>query len=334
MALLKLSKTMKPAWLTNLALVLGALAATLAVLSLAIAFISRPPPALLTENDRIYRKSEIPGLPYEHVPAGRGRIVGVETRINSLGFRGPEFPAPKPAGAFRVVVLGDSVVFGQGVEETETLPAQLQRRLRARSLRPVEVINAGVRGYNLTHYRVLFEARVLGLSPDVLVLVITEINDLELSAFSWKPPRATRLGSNSFWLRFPLSRLIISRLDGLDYLPAWQTHVRQSYDPGGPDWKAATGALLAIQRDCQSHGIRLLVLLAPLLEDGDSFAPERARLKAFLQQQGMTAVDPKPELNRFRAKDLVVSPADFHPNARGLGILAQLVAASLQSNSP
>lgn len=320
---------MKRSWITNLALVLGALAATLAVLSLAIAFCSRPPPPPLTENDKIYRPSEIPGLPFEHLPGGRGRIVGVDTRINSLGFRGPEVPVQKPAGTWRVVVLGDSVVFGQGVEEAETLPAQLQRWLRARSPQPVEVINAGVRGYNLTHYRVLLEERVLGLSPDVLVLVITEINDFELQTFQFQPPRATRLGEHSIWMRFPVSRWVIQRLDGLDYIPAWQEHARRSYDPQGPDWKAGTETLLAIQRDCAARGIRLLALPVPLLEDDNTLATERAQLKAFLKQSGIIAIDPKPELSRYRAQDLVVSPMDFHPNTRGLGILVQLLAPAI-----
>jgi hypothetical protein len=320
---------MKRPQFINLVLPVAAAGLTLAVLGLVVAWRSRPPAPLLIENEKIYRQSGIPGLPHEHVPGGRGKIVGVDTQINSLGFRGPELPARKPAGAWRAAVLGDSVVFGQGVREEDTLPAQLQRRLSARSSRPVEVINAGVRGYNLAHYRILLEARLLALDPDLLVLVITEINDLEQEPFSWKPPRATRLGPDSLWLRFPLSRWMIQRLDGLDYIPAWQAHVRRSYDPQGPDWKAATEALLAIQRDCVERGVRLLVLQMPLLEDVGTFTRERAQLADFLKRRGFAALDPRPELLRYPARDLVVSPMDFHPNARCLGILAQLLELAI-----
>src|SRR5262249_54514574 len=68
-------------------------------------------------------------------------------RVNDLGLRGPATtPAPAP-DTVRVLVLGDSVVFGQGVEEDATLPAVLARRLDERWHRRVEALNAGVQGY-------------------------------------------------------------------------------------------------------------------------------------------------------------------------------------------
>jgi hypothetical protein len=315
--------------MANLLLALSAAGLVLALLSWAVSFFTSPGPPLLTENEKIYRPSEIPGLPHEHIPGGRGQIVGKDTEINSLGFRGPEFSPVKALGTLRVVVLGDSVVFGQGVEEPDTLPAQLSRRLQESLPQPVEVINAGFRGYNLIHYRILLEQRLLSLQPEVLVLVLTEINDLELKPFQFQPPRATRLSPESFWMRFPLSRFVVQRLHGLDFTPAWHRHVRQSYDPAGPDWKAAAETLLAIRDDCAGRGIRLIALPVPLLEDGDTFGPERARLAAFLKENGITAIDPKPELLGIPARDLVVSPGDFHPNARSLGIFARLLAEAI-----
>src|SRR5262245_32377714 len=55
-------------------------------------------------------------------------------RINSLGLRGAELALP---AANSVVVVGDSTVFGLGVEEDEAFPARLAAELH----RPV--VNAG-----------------------------------------------------------------------------------------------------------------------------------------------------------------------------------------------
>ena len=43
--------------------------------------------------------------------------TGALYRTNRHGFRGREYAARKPAGVFRVMVFGDSVTMGSGVEE-------------------------------------------------------------------------------------------------------------------------------------------------------------------------------------------------------------------------
>ncbi|MCW8140385.1 MAG: S1 RNA-binding domain-containing protein, partial [Planctomycetota bacterium] len=96
-------------------------------------------------------------------------------RTNSLGFRGEEPPADVE-GALRVLCLGDSNVFGQGVRDDETLPAQLERLLAAKG-RAV-VYNAGVSGYATENE--LRTLQVFGprLRPQVVVLGWLD-NDLE-----------------------------------------------------------------------------------------------------------------------------------------------------------
>src|SRR6476661_6982557 len=41
-------------------------------------------------------------------PSSRTRVRNATVDVNSLGFRGPEFSANKPAGTYRVFVLGGS----------------------------------------------------------------------------------------------------------------------------------------------------------------------------------------------------------------------------------
>lgn len=64
-------------------------------------------------------------------------------RINSRGFRGPEWPAPVPD---ELIVVGDSQVFGLGVEEADTFPSQLAKASGR------QVINAGVPTYGPFEY--------------------------------------------------------------------------------------------------------------------------------------------------------------------------------------
>jgi hypothetical protein len=97
--------------------------------------------------------------------------ANIHIRINSLGFRGPEFSKAKPAGTFRIVVLGASTTFSMEASSNDAIwTARLQDKLRAAVPgRQIEVINAAVAGYvaddNLKNLR----SRVLPLDPDLVI---------------------------------------------------------------------------------------------------------------------------------------------------------------------
>jgi len=55
---------------------------------------------------------------------GPGRTVDHST--NSFGFRGAEFTRAKPPGTIRILFLGDSFTFGEGVHDQATLPERGQ----------------------------------------------------------------------------------------------------------------------------------------------------------------------------------------------------------------
>jgi hypothetical protein len=103
----------------------------------------------------------------------------VEYRMNSFGLRGADFPESKPSGARRVAVVGDSFVFGSGVEEPDSLPEKLASRLRERfAAAPVEVLNLGVPGNNIASHLAMVRVAERHLGADVLVLCLTLPNDL------------------------------------------------------------------------------------------------------------------------------------------------------------
>lgn len=90
-------------------------------------------------------------------------------RVNSLGLRGPEVGAKEP-GERRVLFLGDSLTYGQGVAEEDTVPAALERELEARTGAPWTVINAGHRAYDTAQELALFDELAPGLAPDYVLL--------------------------------------------------------------------------------------------------------------------------------------------------------------------
>jgi hypothetical protein len=118
-------------------------------------------------------------------------------RMNSFGFRGPEWSEAKPPGTLRGVVIGDSMVFGSGVDDADTIDAALARRLhRTHAGTPVEILNLGVEGTNLRGYVELYRAATQRLAPDFVVLCLFLPNDLgELEQAS----DGDRFGAYSFF---------------------------------------------------------------------------------------------------------------------------------------
>lgn len=91
---------------------------------------------------------------------------------NSFGFRGPETTWSKPEGVLRVVCLGGSSTYGEGVSDNEhTWPAKLESLLSsATSEGQYEVINLGVPGYSSFESLGRFAFMGLELKPDVVVI--------------------------------------------------------------------------------------------------------------------------------------------------------------------
>jgi hypothetical protein len=100
----------------------------------------------------------------------RSADFDVTYHINAAGYRGTLYPIAKPPGTFRVVTLGDSFCFGHGVEDNQTFSYLLERELRARMHRDVQVINLGVMGYGTEQELIRFERQGLAYHPDAVVL--------------------------------------------------------------------------------------------------------------------------------------------------------------------
>lgn len=100
-------------------------------------------------------------------------------RTNSFGFRGPETTREKPAGVFRILCMGGSTTWGFGAtENATTYPHRLQQMLSsAYPDRAIEVVNAGVPGWNSRLSLTFYQKYLDGFGFD-LVVVMHGLNDI------------------------------------------------------------------------------------------------------------------------------------------------------------
>jgi acetyltransferase AlgX (SGNH hydrolase-like protein) len=90
-------------------------------------------------------------------------------QINQDGYRGDELPAP---GTDDVLVVGDSQVFGLGVEQDQTFSAVLGKATGK------HVMNGGVPTYGPAEYRQVIVEQLAKRHPKTVVLTINLVNDL------------------------------------------------------------------------------------------------------------------------------------------------------------
>ncbi len=94
----------------------------------------------------------------------------VEFRVNSLGFRGPEFSLKKKnKDRVRIFASGGSTTAGIQVDDGEAWPAVLERELKNRGVN-AEVINGGVPGWYSYQERLRFEREIVNYEPDIVLL--------------------------------------------------------------------------------------------------------------------------------------------------------------------
>jgi lysophospholipase L1-like esterase len=159
---------------TRVALMTVAGLLALAILEVGIRLAGPPAPGLRGLHEL---RPDRPWL-YGLRPHAVTSVGGIRYAVNGDGFRDHEYARAKAGGAFRVVVLGDSIAFGWGVPLEETFPKILETRLRTLAGgRPIEVLNLAVSGYNPYTEAELFRDVGVRYQPD-LVLVQFCINDL------------------------------------------------------------------------------------------------------------------------------------------------------------
>jgi hypothetical protein len=130
----------------------------------------------------VYRSDPVLGVRLEPGATERVRLPGNPTtsvRINADGYRGDDWPAP---GANETIVVGDSQVFGLGVEQDETFSAKLAERLHA------TVLNAGVPTYGPDEYRAVIGELLATRHAKTVVVALNIANDL----FEASHPNRTR----------------------------------------------------------------------------------------------------------------------------------------------
>lgn len=157
--------------------------------------------------------SQNPQRIYEATPGAHGQGWETEISINSHGFRGREYSLQKPPGTFRIVVIGDSITFGNRLAAEENYPAVLES-LYQQAGKSVEVLNLALGGYDTLQEVATLKDIGLAFYPDLVILGYC-INDIGVA--SGNVNYIQRLQKYGHWIyRSRLAQFIRIQMDRIE----------------------------------------------------------------------------------------------------------------------
>ncbi len=123
-----------------------------------------------------------------HIPEKEGWYVREEFtvfhKINSDGFVDREFSVEKPAGTYRIAVLGDSFTEALQVPLEQSFHKLLEAKLNENNylgeegFSSIEVMNFGVSDIGTAQEFVVLKKRALKYDPDMIILMMFPANDI------------------------------------------------------------------------------------------------------------------------------------------------------------
>lgn len=176
--------------------------------------------------------------------------AGIVYRANRFGIREGEYRIPKQPNTLRVVLLGDSFVFGNGAGQDQRFGVHLERFLRERSgqerLKP-EVLHIGIGSWNIVSECAFLRRQLSLMQPDlVLHLIVT--NDLDdtsgsrgFGAFAAFTPQHRDRADGIIQMRHPEYRMNLGTTNHL--LRAFDFESRERYARAGDAIRRLVDAL-------------------------------------------------------------------------------------------
>ena len=315
-------------------------------LLLRLSGIGAPVPPL---NPKIFQPD--PNLGTVLKPGWRGVFAGVEVSTNSLGLRGPEID-PETGKQPRILLVGDSFIFGYGLKEEETLRSHLENKVR--EISPATetcVINGGVPGYNLVQ-DVSWTLRIgLNQKPDWIILFAVP-NDLEPPIWV-DPSTRPEPGDSKSWLDWIHGDPRVMELPGVRtfhlvnliqrvakvILPAQRSLAHDyiqfcnevSFSTSA--WPQAQSSLTKLKSVVDEQNIPLTVVLypVPIRLTSEPFAPFCKKIADFCHQSDIQVLNPSSEWAEIPEEVLRWHTDDLHPSGEANRLMADYLVRNLPS---
>jgi hypothetical protein len=279
-------------------------------------------------------------LQFELKPNVSRVVFGTRFSTNRFGLRDRSYERAKPAGAFRIALLGSSIDMGWGVGTNQTYENLLEDWLNAESARRglgrrFEVLNFAVAAYGPMQRLESFQRKALLFQPDLVLYSATMLDTrlLEIHLCNLLHGRVS--------LKYDFARRALDdagitaeerKLDVWGDLSHKDT-IKRKLRP--VLWDLDEAAVSALVDKARSNGIPIAMLIVPRVGEADSPA---VRADAEAQHVAIAHRLALPLLNLCATFDdddpmgLKIAPTDDHPNAEGHRRLFQALSRQIEKD--
>ncbi len=242
-----------------------------------------------------------------------------KVQINNRGLRDSSFNLEKSENTFRILVIGDSLTFGYGINRSDVYIERLERELNEEFSKKIQVINAGVPGYGMKDKYLLLKHKGLQYNPDLIVVTVNS-NDgrsrEKLNKMQKQAREKVRTESqNHSWTE----NEIRERIRKESY------RIESQYIQNQPIENTSFRYLEVIRKTSHNHNTPLIYYRVDKL-------PDKAR--RYLDQwseETNSSVYNVPKKFQSRRNKFRISRWDGHPNAMGHQLLAEGIMNPLET---
>ncbi len=287
------------------------------------------PLTILYRHDPLLGWRQRPGVAVRF----RGADFDCHVTSNALGFRDPAKTGFARLGdRRRIVFLGDSALWGYGVEREERYTDLFEEETG------IATVNLGQTGYSTVQETLLYERVGVRFAADLVVLAFTASNDLVENTDCRKRPCLRKTPAGYTLAGVPTrnrlggpGRLLVghSRFAGWLYTRYRLFVIKGRLAPNRrrfqaedviATWPTSLAAIARLDRDTKRRGVPFAVTAA----DGASFRLDK--LRAACQERGIPFLDLNPALSRC---GLPCRLQDGHLNPKGHRLVAETIAPFL-----
>jgi hypothetical protein len=308
--------------------------------ALALRLLGKPADWVRFDQSGVARRLPKDFLQFDLQPNQDCLLFGRRFTTNAFGLRDRPYSFAKPAGVFRVALLGSSIDMGWGVATEETYENRLEDWLNAQAVKRglnhrFEILNFAVAAYGPAQRLESFRRKAAAFQPDLVLYSSTMLDPRLLEI------HLCGLLAGMLDLRYDFLRQAVAdaRLTDHDLLHDSQSNlihketVKAKLRPFY--WSITDASLGVLAAECRTRDLPLICLIIP--RAGQADAPE-ARALAVARHQAIAARHALPVIDlsaTFDAEDptaIELAAWDDHPNTRGHKLLFLALARALAAD--
>lgn len=338
-------------WAVNLSLLLLSFIGTFMMIELILMTVV-PDPIIWRNPQESYIHD--PELIHRLKPNQQAFTHSFTVTTNSHGLRNGEFSLEPKANTFRILCLGDSLTFGDGVRSEDTYPKQLEALLNVDRPGTYEVINGGVPAYD-TWQEISYLKRDGWRFKPYLVVLGVYANDIvprpkeipQIIDSTGMPRKPGLLGLVPYKTAYLLkrSRLLLLLRDRIGKLinrlsPSPEFRHQLSLLNGSSDafaergWSEIDRSFAELSDLSKKYAFDVTIVIFPMVEQLMNSYPNASypsQVKDIADKHHLRALDMTPVFAKnFRGFASLFIEWDGHPNANAYRLTAAEIARYMQ----